>query len=204
MTRQYVAAQALTRANNMHLSNGTSRPTIRSSTVDSNSNTPNSNPPPASNTVIRSIAQANTTLRAKTLREQQAVLALQALAEQGQASESIQANSIADLTDKLILGAGEDVVGLAEEEERAQLEGLQRLIETRLNILQTGGNQNGGRSETGDVDGNADGEGGDTILVNGNLSPNRRTSRGNGPRGVSKSKSKSKSRERRGTSRGRK
>lgn len=110
------------------------------------------------NTVTSNVATSNTTLRAKTLREQQAVLSLQALAQQDRVSENVLGNQIADLTDKLILGAGEDVVGLAEKEEREQLEVFQGLITRRLSILRGGvsGNGNDNRSVKS---GRSDGDG---------------------------------------------
>ncbi len=159
-----------------------------------------SNSPAISSTAISNVATANTTLRAKTLREQQAVLSLQALAQQDKASEKVLGNSIADLTDKLILGAGEDVVGLAERDECGQLEGLQKLIERRLSILRGSGRGNAVKAEINPTpNGN-----GNTIFVNGKPNPHRGNS--GTPRGISKSDSKStsKSRERRAISRGRK
>lgn len=108
---------------------------------------------PRSN-VVSNVAAANISLRAKTLREQQAVLSLQALAQQDQAVEKVSGNQIAELTDKLILGAGEDVLGLAEREEREQLDLLQRLISRRLSVLEGSGNEG---SENG----------GNKVMVNG-------------------------------------
>jgi hypothetical protein len=140
---------------------------------------------------------STTTLRYKTLREQQAVLSLQVLAQQDSLSEKVLGNQLSDLTDKLVLGAGEDVVGLSELEEWEQLEAFQRLITRRLSILRAGGEEM--KRELSD---------GGRVLVNGAGPGNRR---GHGSAGVlgggiSKpaSESKSKSRERRSVSRGRK
>jgi hypothetical protein len=140
---------------------------------------------------------STTVLRSKTLREQQAVLSLQALAQQDSLSERVLGNQISDLTDKLVLGAGEEVVGLSEKVEREQLEVFQTLITRRLSILRAGGEEM--KRELSD---------GGRVLVNGTGPGN---GRGHGSAGVlgagiSKpaSKSKSKSRERRGVSRGRK
>lgn len=137
------------------------------------------------NTLISNAAAANTTLRAKTLREQQAVLSLQALAQQDEVSEMALGNQIADLTDKLILGAGEDVVGLAEKEEREQLEVFRGLVEKRLRILKAGG-----KDDTKSLRSN----GGGRVVVNGA----GKRSRGSSPLGILKSTStlgsKSKSR----------
>ena len=156
-------------------------------------------PPFVPNSLISSLAAANTTLRAKTLREQQAVLSLQALAQQDDASGKVLGDPIAELTDQLVLGAGEDVLELAEGEERQQLRALGRLIERRLSILQHQGN---GEGEDG---GSERVNGGDVVVLNGAPDGNGNGSRsgnrlGSGsPRGISKSKS----RERREVSRGR-
>ncbi len=146
------------------------------------------------NTLISNVAAASTALRAKTLREQQAVLSLQALAQQEQVSQKILGNQIADLTDKLILGAGEDVIGLVEKEEREQLEVFRRLVEKRLSIL---------KADSKDNAKNLRSTGSGRLVVNGA----GKRSRGSSPLGVLKPTttrdSKSKSRERRALSRGR-
>jgi hypothetical protein len=139
------------------------------------------------NIATDTVVAANTTFRAKTLREQQAVLSLQALAQQDNASEKVHGNQIADLTDKLILGAGEDVIDLAEIDEREQLEMLQDLIMTRLSILRGGAQRSSKTARNGR----------EMLVVNGSGTRPKSQNR----RGISKSKSKS--RERRETSRGR-
>lgn len=108
-------------------------------------------------------------------------------------------SQLVDLTEKLILGAGEDVVELAEKEEREQLEIFQGLITKRLSILRGGGIGKSERNGAGRV-----------VVVNGagngdGVACGHATRNGN-ERGISKSKSTStsKSRERRGVSRGRK
>lgn len=166
--------------------------------MDCDSDTTNSQPR-ISNSAISNLAAANTTLRAKTFREQQAVLSLQALAQQDEVSEKLLGNPIAELTDKLILGAGEDVVDLAERQEREQLEVFQKLITKRLSILQ------GGEDGNADDHKKSESNGGSTIVVNGTWSGNESTSRRGTPsRSGSARVSKSKSRDGgRGVSRGR-
>lgn len=201
MARQQFAAEVIPVANCKHLSNGTSAPITTPSMMSIDLGRLKSDSPANSTTAISNVAAANTTLAAKTLREQQAVLSLQALAQQDKTSEKVHGTSIADLTDKLILGAGEDVVGLAERDERGQLEGLQKLIERRLSILRGSGRRNAVKAEETHATPNGKTN---TILVNGKPNPYRANS--GTPRGISKSKAKStsKSRERRAISRGRK
>lgn len=148
-------------------------------------------------TLIGNVAAAKTAFSAKTMREQQAVLSLEALSQQDGYSERVLGNQIADLTDKLILGAGEEVVRLVGREEREQLEELQRLITRRLIILQGDRNMSVKNETTGgsarimvNGDGNGNGNGGGLLSGAGMWK--------------SKSKSNSNSRERRGVSRGRK
>lgn len=166
---------------------------------------------PGPNTRISRTDNTNTattsTLRAKTLREQQTILSLQALAQQDDVSSNVLGNGISDLTNKLILGAGEDVLGLAEREEREQLEAFQRLITRRLGILRGGDTEYGHEKKKKN---SSERNGGGKIVVNGGGSGN-----GNGSGGLSAtplrardilkstSTSKSKSRERRAVSRGR-
>ena len=141
------AAPTRTRTKPNNLPNETPQTIPTSSAVEIDHGMLVSDPYPPS-TVVSNVAAANTSLRAKTWREQQAVLSLQALAQQDQVAEKVLGNQIAELTDKLILGAGEDVLGLAEREEREQLEVLQRLISRRLAVLERSGNErieNGGR-----------------------------------------------------------
>lgn len=183
VTREQFAVQART-LNPFSLSNGTPRPVSTSSMMDSDCDPIDRNPP-APSAVLSNLAAANNTLRAKTFREQQAVLSLQALAQQDDASEKVLGNQIAELTEKLILGAGEDVAALAEKEEQEQLETFQKLIERRLEILQRGENGSGnGRSESSI---------GNTIVVNG-----ARNENGDGD--DFESRTRSRSRSRRGTS----
>jgi hypothetical protein len=179
--------------------------------------------PHIANTAISETMTSNTILRAKTLREQQAVLGLQSLAQQDHPLE-IPTDQVADLTEKLILGAGENVIDLVEKEEREQLRLFQNLITRRLSILQGGVNGNGNgighgddnannsnsstksaKSEGGRLESNGAGHGNG----NGGGNGNGNDSRGASPVGITKSrpraaKAQSKSRERRGVSRGRK
>lgn len=160
------------------------------------------------------ITTTTSTLRAKTLREQQTILGLQALAQQDDVSSDVLGNGISDLTDKLILGAGEDVLELAEREEREQLEVFQRLVTRRLGILR-GGDAEHGYEEKKNTKNSRERNGAGKMVVNGAGSGKRNGnedgSRSATPRarGVSKSTlaSKStpisKSRERRAVSRGR-
>ncbi len=192
VTRQHFAARVRPSTNIRNLSDAAPRQIPASSAVDKDSNMLDPTPR-IPNTIISNAVAANTTLRAKTLREQQAVLSLQALAQQDESSEKVLGNQIADLTNKLILGAGEDVLGLAEREEREQLEVFQKLIMRRLSILH-GSGDGAVKSERS--------SGRERIVVNGAGNGSGNASASGSPRGISKSKSKS--RERRGVSRGRK
>lgn len=195
VTRQQFAAQARTFPESKNQPNGIPETTPPSSMMEIRHPMLGSGPRPP-NTDVSNVAAVNANLRAKPWREQQAVLSLQALAQQDEAVEKLLTNGIADLTDQLILGAGEDVLGLAEREEREQLELLQRLITRRLSVLERSGNDKGERNGVGMVRANGANNGNQGGIRNGNL--------GTGGRGTPKPKSKSKSRERRGMSRGRK
>ena len=155
--------------------------------------------PRSPNIINSDVAAAKATLRAKTLREQQAVLSLQALSQQDQVSKKVLGNQIVDLTDKLILGAGEDVVKLAEREEREQLEVFQSLITRRLSILQGSRVANGKSGDLGDGMIAVNGDGNEYGKRNGDGARRGRSM----SKSESKSTSTSKSRERKPRSRGR-
>jgi hypothetical protein len=220
ITRQQVTDQPRRRNHLKHRSTADRVTTRTSSTVQPDTDMLDSNPHIPNPSISKSVTP-NTVFRAKTLREQQAVLGLQSLAEQDQSSEKLPGDQIADLTEKLILGAGEDVIDLVEKEEREQLELFQNLITRRLSILQGGVSGNGTGNGNGNGNSNSSVKsarsGGERVEVNGAGNGNGNgngpgNGNGNGNRGVSpmgiaKSKSrvkaKSKSRERRGVSRGR-
>jgi len=153
MTRQQVTDQPRRRDNFQHRSNARLPNTRISSAARPDTDMLESNPH-IPNTAISKSVTPTTIFRAKTLREQQAVLGLQTLAQQNHPSE-IPTNQVADLTEKLILGAGEDVIDLVEKEEREQLHLFQNLITRRLSILQGGVNGNGNGIGRGDGSGNS-------------------------------------------------
>ena len=75
-------------------------------------------------------------LRSKSIREQQAVLSLQNLAENLSAtSDQVSGDTIAELTKRLVLDAPDAVVVLDEEDEYAQLELLNELAQRRMKLL---------------------------------------------------------------------